>query len=139
MEIIQHAIKSWQTIADTRRNYLHGLLTRFEKVDERIQAKVGKDGTLAEKWKYLHDSHTTIMGSIKKTSEELLRCKTSISFWTNASQGTAEVRYPTGSLSDDVVTRIFKHLPPPYITQLRAEIADLPEVDRSNLDAFRSL
>jgi flagellar motor switch protein FliG len=137
MEIIQHAIKTWQTIADTRRKYLSRLLTRFEEVDERIQAKVGN--TLEEALAYLYESRTTIMGNIKKTSEELLRCKTSISFWTNASQGTAEVRYPTGSLSDDVVTRIFKHLPPPYITQLRAEIADLPEVDRSNLDVFRSL
>ena len=144
MEIIQRVILTWQTIADTRRKYLSRLLTRFEEVDKRIQAKVGN--TLEEALAYLYESRTTIMGNIKKTSEELLRCKTSIRFWTDASQGTAEVRYPTGSLSDDVVTRIFKHLPPPYITQLRneitqlrKEIARLSDVDPSNLNVFRSL
>jgi hypothetical protein len=116
------------------------LLTRFEEVDERIQAKVVQYGsTLEEALAYLYESRTTIMGNIKKTSEELLRCKTSISFWTDASQGTAKVPYPTGSLSDDVVARIFKHLPPLYITQLQDEIARLPEVNPSNLNVFRSL
>jgi hypothetical protein len=101
---------------------------------------VGKDRTLAKKWKYLHDSLTTIMGNIKKASEELLRCKASISFWTDAFKGTAKVRYPIGSLSEDDVTRIFKHLPPLYVTQLRAEVVALPNrVNRSNLEVFRSL
>ena len=142
MQIIQSCMLSWQAIAANRRERLHYLLDRFTQLDSRIQVKVQAE-IRKEKWSHLRKSVREIMKNIKQTAEELLRCKMSIRFWTDASQGTqgtAEVQYPTDSLSDAVKTRIFKQLPPQYVSQLRAEIEGLPiEVNSSNLQVFRSL
>ena len=139
MQIIQSCMLSWQAISAIRRERLHYLLDRFMQLDSQIKVKVQAE-VHKEKWSHLRKSVREIMKNIKQTAQELLRCKMSIRFWTDASQGTAEVQYPTGSLSDAVKTRIFKQLPPQYVSKLRAEIEGLPiEVNSSNLQVFRSL
>jgi hypothetical protein len=132
--IIQSCVLNWQKITDNRRNHLRILLDRFEQLDRQVQVKVQAH----RDWSHLREPLKIVIGNTKQTSKELLTARMSLRFWTDVSQGKAEVRYPTGQLSDSDRAHVFRHLPPAYNTQLRAEINHLPKL-RRNLAVFRNL
>jgi hypothetical protein len=83
----------------------------------------------------------TIMAQIKHTSNELVRCKVYLIFWTHVSNGMVE-----GPRLSELSTRVvgkFRaggYLPPDYVDQLTSELEALPHsVLRTNLDVFRNL
>ena len=148
-EIIQNCILYWQKIADNRRTQLGLLLDRFENLDQRIRSEILRAPTerkagvrypIPDSLRIPLARMVEIKPEIKRTSKQLLRCKMSLRFWTDVSQGTAEVRYPTGSMSDAIRTRVFGYLPRGYANQLQTELEGLPlKHIHENLAVFRSL
>jgi hypothetical protein len=108
------------------------LLDRFEQYDSRMLEQANRD------WSHLHKYLDQLEVQIIDTSRQLVRCKTSLRFWTDVSQGTVQGPLLSMMTTDAGRIRAMEHLPRQYVIQLRAELAALPRrVDHSSLAVFR--
>jgi hypothetical protein len=134
--IIRDCIRLWQVTTTNKHRTLVTLLDRFERDERRVQMLKQANSD----WSHLRRPLSVAMVQIRRTASQLVRCKTSLVFWTDVSRGTAEGPPLRMMTTDAGRIRAMGYLPPQYVSQLRAETAALPDrVNRSTLAAFRSL
>jgi hypothetical protein len=134
--IIKYCMRLWQTRTTNKRRNLVTLLDRFEKDDKQARMLIRAQGD----WSHLREPLGVLMIQIRDTASELVRCKASLIFWTDVSNGTAEGPLLSMMTSDAGRLSAMGYLPPQYVSRLRAEIAALPDrVNSSTLAVFRNL